>query len=238
MIVVAIIGILAAIALPSYSDYVLRGRLPEGGLDTMLWRGMRKRLHMNRGFTLVELLTVIAIVAIAAAIASPSMASFIRGNRVTAEINALSSAIRNAKTEAIKRGGNVQVCASSNGDTCTGSFDWSKGWLVFDDKDKSKSLDSGETVLYQEQLTAGDTITASSSADQININADGFAVNLPGSSHSLMFTLSTNPRDDSAQRCLYIDVMANSSTCKKGMECNVKKAVTSPTCASGDSCCV
>ena len=37
MIVVAIIGILAAIALPSYSDYVLRGRLTEGtsGLDTM-----------------------------------------------------------------------------------------------------------------------------------------------------------------------------------------------------------
>lgn len=37
MIVVAIIGILAAIALPSYSDYVLRSRLPEGtsGLDTM-----------------------------------------------------------------------------------------------------------------------------------------------------------------------------------------------------------
>lgn len=169
-----------------------------------------------RGFTLIELLTVIAIVAIAASLAAPSMASLIRANRATGEINALSAAIRVAKAEAAKRGGAVQMCASTDGSTCSGSSDWSRGWITFDDKNKNQTLDSDEAIIAKEQaFQAGDSLTGSDSTSAININSEGFAFSLP-SAGRVVFTLQTTPADDQAQRCIVITQAANPTIQKKG----------------------
>ena len=70
-----------------------------------IYREMTKKNRHPQGFTLIELLVVVAVMALAASLAAPNMASLVRANRAAGEITALSSSIRAAKSEAIKRGG-------------------------------------------------------------------------------------------------------------------------------------
>jgi len=84
-------------------------------------------------FTLIELLIVIALVAILATLAGPAFRSFIQNTRATAQANEFVSALNLARSEAAKRGVTVELCASANQSGCTGNAGhWSQNWLVVD----------------------------------------------------------------------------------------------------------
>lgn len=86
-------------------------------------------MHRNRGFTLVELMVTLAILAIMLAIAAPSFHDAIRNNRTQATANDLLTALQYARSEAIKRGEKIDVCRR-NGNSCANATNWSAGWLV------------------------------------------------------------------------------------------------------------
>jgi type IV fimbrial biogenesis protein FimT len=104
-----------------------------------------------RGFGLVELMTVVAIVAVLAAIALPSYRYTLQLNRLATDTNGLIAAMNLARNEAVSRGRPVSVCASTNGTSCQGSAtnDWSGGWIVFTDYEPAGQVDvgSGDAVL-------------------------------------------------------------------------------------------
>lgn len=95
------------------------------------------------GFTLVELLVTIALVAILLALAAPSFSDAALSSRLAANANRLAASATLARSEAIKRNAIITVCISVNGTTCatptTGG--WEQGWIVL----------SGTTVLLYEQ---------------------------------------------------------------------------------------
>ncbi len=80
-------------------------------------------LRPARGFTLIELIVVVAIIAIMLALAVPSFATFISSYRATSAINDLLQAVTQTRIEALKRGRSVTLAPVGS--------DWRQGWTVF-----------------------------------------------------------------------------------------------------------
>lgn len=102
-----------------------------------------------RGFSLAEMMIVIAVIGVLAAIAFPSFVGVINGGRLSGMTNELVASIQIARTEAIRRNVRAVVCPSANGTSCSGGNNWSAGWMVFFDSNlpANNSADAGETVL-------------------------------------------------------------------------------------------
>ena len=156
------------------------------------------------GVTSMELLTVMAMIAILSGIAVPSFISLIQSNRVAGEVNALSGDIQFARSEAIKEGLPVSLCVSVNGSSCLNINTWNKGWIVFSDPNGNQVLEPGELILKKQiPWTNTDTFTADNNISALSYNRDGFAFNLPG---TVIWTLHTQPFNASASRCLVVNI--------------------------------
>jgi len=101
----------------------------------------------HSGFTLLELMVSIGVLAILLAIGVPTFQNVIRNNRIAGSTNELVTALTYARSEAMKRGDPVTVCASSDEAVCTGDTDWSTGWIVFVDTDGNATRGAGEPLI-------------------------------------------------------------------------------------------
>jgi type IV fimbrial biogenesis protein FimT len=86
----------------------------------------------QHGFSLVELMVTIAVMAILVAIALPSFRDVIHRNQVSSASNELLASLAYARTEAIARGQLVSMCPSTdNGASCAGGKAFESGWIVY-----------------------------------------------------------------------------------------------------------
>lgn len=92
-------------------------------------------MKQRHGFTLIELVVVMALAAIMVTLAVPSFRGFFQNSQATTESNLLLSALTLARNSAVTQGVPVSVCAANSSRTnCAGSnTDWNQGWLVFTD---------------------------------------------------------------------------------------------------------
>ena len=97
------------------------------------WRSGRQgtvSAFRQRGFTLVELMITIALVAILVGLATPSFSSVINSNRLSSQANAFMADLQLARSEAVRRNRTVRFCRSDDGATCSsGTGDWTS-WIV------------------------------------------------------------------------------------------------------------
>lgn len=91
-------------------------------------------IRNKKGFTLVELMVAILVVAIVSAIALPSMSNFLVSMRVDNEISEMQRLLLSARNMAINTGKNTTVCPLSNG-LCTKN--WHKEVSVFTNSDNT-----------------------------------------------------------------------------------------------------
>jgi type IV fimbrial biogenesis protein FimT len=107
------------------------------------------------GFTLVELMIVVAVVAILLSLAAPAFSGMVSSVRLSSASNSLFSSLLLARSEAIKRNSRVVLCKSVTGDACTSTDGWEQGWIVFHDVNNNATLDAGETLLSRESALPG-----------------------------------------------------------------------------------
>lgn len=119
--------------------------------DTARWRqpGWQSRTAgeaLRPGFSVVELLLVLALMAVLVMLSLTGLETLVRQGRSDASIKLLSKIIMMARETAISSGNRVTLCRSLNGIECGGS--WSQGLILFVDKDGDLEVDSGGEVLH------------------------------------------------------------------------------------------
>lgn len=100
-----------------------------------------KRSH---GFSLPELLVVLAIAAILAALALPGMGAVLRAQRLKVAVNDLFGAIGATRAQALARNTRVQMTPRD-----PAGADWSRGWTVFVDRDDDGVPGAADDILSE-----------------------------------------------------------------------------------------
>lgn len=104
-------------------------------------------MRVYQGFTLIELMVTVAVLAIVMAVAVPSFNRQIQNNRSLVVGEDFAHMINLARSEALKRGQAVALCASNADQTDCGT-DWSNGWLiVLDDASNTAAAVTTSEVL-------------------------------------------------------------------------------------------
>jgi type IV fimbrial biogenesis protein FimT len=97
----------------------------------MLFTTMKAK---QSGFTLLEMMLAIALLAGLISIGIPNFRDFVRNARMAAAANDLLADMNLARSEAIKRRVPVTLCKSDDGETCDDDDDTPfRGWIVFVD---------------------------------------------------------------------------------------------------------
>lgn len=134
-------------------------------------------MKQHAGFSLIELVVTMVVVATALTMVVPGVQSFMQSNRLTSQLNMLSSSLVLARSEAAKRNMRAVICPTTDGASCvtTSGAGWETGWLVFLDRNNDFALTgtsaacaegatTGECLLMaQEALTGGMTLRTGSS---------------------------------------------------------------------------
>lgn len=117
-----------------------------------------ERMKQQSGVTLIEAMITLSVLAILIGIAAPSFRDTIRLNRTAAVTNDLVAALQYARSEAIRRGIAIQVCAGNDVTVCNGS--WLNGWYVtLDPTDADAVLRVWPAPPAGVQISGGATLT-------------------------------------------------------------------------------
>ena len=108
------------------------------------------------GFSMIELLVVLALAAVLLAIALPNMQTLIMQQRLRVSVNDLFAAIDLTRSEAIGRGSRVELAPAD-----PLGISWSQGWVVFVDRNANQRPDPGDEVIFSHGPVA-DGITMAS----------------------------------------------------------------------------
>lgn len=112
--------------------------------EPVAWVGVRAWTQL--GFTLIELMVTIAVIAILTMVAVPSFSAAMLSNKLAGYANNFVASALLARSEAIKRNVAVTLCRSADLSTCASSGGWQQGWIVM----------SGTTIIQKQQALSSD----------------------------------------------------------------------------------
>lgn len=138
----------------------------------------------SAGFTLIELMFTVVVLAVLLGIGVPNFRDFVRNGRMTAAANDLLTDINLARSEAVKRRVPVTLCKTTDGASCsTDAAVALRRWIVFIDDvdpaavagtDGNGARDAGELVVVDRVIPQ--SITPVTAGNRIVYRSTGFPV--------------------------------------------------------------
>lgn len=129
----------------------------------------------HSGFTAIELLVVVSILGVLAALAAPSFTPTIERWRVRQAVESMTSTIYYARSEAIKRGGGITVIKNVLTAECpqaSTTQEWSCGWRVFVDSNDNGTQQASEETLQTFAVPSGVDVMNSATLAQARFKVD------------------------------------------------------------------
>lgn len=158
--------------------------IPPSGVRVASFRRGASRLKAA-GFSLIELITTMSVLAVLMVIASPGLASLTSSNALASAQTELTAAMMMARGEAMKRGTQVGLAAASP----VAGAEFSGGWTIFVDSNGNRALDAGELVVRQQPGYRTDVhIATATGATAVAFSPRGFLV----PSSNVAFTLCSS----------------------------------------------
>lgn len=118
----------------------------------------------EHAFTLIELIVTIAIAAILLTIAVPGFQNMVIENRIATQTNELVSDLALARSEAIKRGQRISICAAADSTTClSAGTTWTTGRIVYVGGAPSGAVPTANILRYTEPQKGVISLTDTSS---------------------------------------------------------------------------
>lgn len=129
------------------------------------------------GFTLVELLVLLAILGIVTSFAIPSYTGFMTENRLSNQNTSLMLDFIFARGEAATRGKRITVCQSSDGASCS-NVGWGAGRIIFIDNGTTGSIDGNDEILrVSNGIASQDSMTGNTADAYIAYKPNGIPNN-------------------------------------------------------------
>lgn len=155
----------------------------------------------NQGFSLFELITVLAVICITLALGAPSLLNFVYKSKTQVVAYDLLHSLELARTKAVST--NTRVVINNKGD-------WSKGWQVFADKNNNGKLDSDESLYYDGSVKTNVNIssTATSTKNYVSYIGSGESRVANGTSDFGAFQATTFKVCSSTQNTGYLLLLA------------------------------
>lgn len=147
------------------------------------------------GYTLIELMTILAVVSILVSVGLPLMNVFFESNRMISNTNDLVAGLNIARSEAIKQQIRVTLCQSADAASCSGTGQWEDGWIVFQDPNGNATVDGGERIMRLSAGADGNQVTIRSNDalslinNSVTFTSRGLPKALNGASQSGTFRI-------------------------------------------------
>lgn len=151
-------------------------------------------MKKSLGYTLIELMSMLAVVTILVSVGLPMLNVFFDSNRMVSNTNDLVAGLNIARSEAIKQQSRVTLCQSSDNASCTGSGQWEDGWIVFQDPNGNATVDGGERILRLNAAVDGQVTIRSNDvsnliASSVSFSSRGLPKALNGGAQSGTFRI-------------------------------------------------
>jgi type IV fimbrial biogenesis protein FimT len=173
----------------------------------------------QQGLTLIELMVTLAMAIILVAVGMPLFSGIVANNRATTQANAVLSAMKLARSEAVKRATDVFVCAAEVDlpvvspatpacDTSTPTPVSRKGWIIHSDVNDSGAFDAGDILRTWDALSDSATVAAAGPS-QVRFGSTGEA------NGTFTFQLDDSQASGTSTRCITV-TLAGQARSKRG----------------------
>ena len=157
------------------------------------------RCARSRGFSVIELLAVLAIAVILLSLGVPAWKDLISSTKVSSSRMLLASTLALARETALENAQYLTLCPSSDQQQCSGDYTaWHEGMILFVDRNADRQHSDDEPILRTIARMPRITIQSSSGRKSIRYAADGSAW---GSNLTLRFCM---PEDASYNRAIIL----------------------------------